>query len=137
MCSGFSYLAGRKLGGSVNSIINPLWFGASNVAANFFVMAIIKDPLTSSPITSLGLALISATGLFAWLANEFVAKGLATEKAGRAASFNYLQVVMAWIFDITVFHGKVKWTDLLGTFCIVAFTFLGSVVDGFCIKDKK
>lgn len=72
--------------------------------------------------------LLFATGIFGWLAQECVSKALQTEKAGRAASLNYLQVVVAFIFDITVFgRDASSWTDWLGSTLILIFTLLNSV----------
>ena len=63
-------------------------------------------------------------------------KATSLEKAGRVAALNYIQVVMAWIFDITVFGAVVKWTDLVGTFFIVGFTLMSTLYKGFCTNKK-
>ncbi len=60
-----------------------------------------------------------------------VTKSLALEKAGRTAPLNYLQVVMAWIFDISCFGASAKWTDIVGTFFIVGFTLSSAIYKGF------
>ena len=47
--------------------------------------------------------LLIGTGLCGWLSAEGISKAIAIEKAGRIAIYNYLQIVICFIFDILFF----------------------------------
>jgi len=51
---------------------------------------VAPEQYLASKIDLISFCLLLATGIFGWLAQEGVAKALQTEKAGRAASLNYL-----------------------------------------------
>jgi len=93
-------------------------------------MAIFRDPLVEAYdlFTILGLILLASLGFVAQIG---VTKSLALEKAGRTAPLNYLQVVMAWFFDITCFGATAKWTDIVGTLFIVGFTLSSAIYKSF------
>ena len=59
---------------------------------------------------------------------------LSMENPGRTTPLNYIQVVMAWVFDVTCFGVKAKWTDLLGTVLIIGLTLAGAIYKAFKIK---
>jgi drug/metabolite transporter (DMT)-like permease len=132
--SGFAYLCMRKLGTTVHSVLNPLWFGTFSVASCFVVAAALSDEIIV-PLSFYDIGLLLSMGILGWIAQEGVSKAIQVEKAGRAAPLNYLQVVIAWIFDVTCFGGHMKWTDIIGTLSIVIFTFINSVSKGFCSKQ--
>ncbi len=75
----------------------------------------------------LAIGLLTLMSFFGWTAQVGVTKALSLDKAGRVAALNYLQVVMAWIFDVTCFGAVVKWTDMVGTVFIIGFTFFGAL----------
>jgi drug/metabolite transporter (DMT)-like permease len=54
---------------------------------------------------------------------------LTCDKAGSVAGLNYIQVVMAFLFDVTIYGAQIKWTDLVGTACIIGFTLAGSIIN--------
>ena len=93
-------------------------------------MAIFKDPLVEQYdwFAVIGLFVLATLGFVAQIG---VTKSLSLEKAGRTAPLNYLQVVMAWIFDITCFGATAKWTDIVGTLFIVGFTLSSAVYKSF------
>lgn len=55
-------------------------------------------------------------------------------RVGPLASINYLQIVIAWIFDLTLFGQQMVWTDIVGTFCIIGFSVLGYVIEALSVK---
>jgi drug/metabolite transporter (DMT)-like permease len=93
----------------------------------FLIFSVAPEQYLASKIDLISFSLLLATGIFGWLAQEGVAKALQTEKAGRAASLNYLQVVVGFIVDICVFSRGVTWTDWLGSSLILIFTFINSI----------
>ena len=130
IASGTAYLMMRIMGTALKDGVNPLYFGTFSSYASFLHMAIFRDPLVEEYdwFTIVGLFVMALLGFVAQMG---VTKSLALEKAGRTAPLNYLQVVMAWIFDITCFGATAKWTDIVGTLFIVGFTLASAVYKGF------
>jgi len=60
---------------------------------------------------------------------------MAIGRAGPLAGLNYLQIVMACVFDVTLFGQSIVWTDILGTLCIVGCAVGGYIVE--FMKSKK
>lgn len=120
----------RIMGQSLKDGVNPLYFGTFSVYASFMQMSLQGDPLVEEYdwFTIAALFLMAFLG---WVAQIGVTKSLSLEKAGRTAPLNYLQVVMAWIFDITCFGATAKWTDIVGTLFICGFTLGSAVYKGF------
>lgn len=131
IASGFAYLSMRRLGTTVHALANPYYFGLFTLPACLIVNFSLGDVFSPDMITWTGIGLLLVTGIFGWIAQEGVSKAMQVEKAGRAAPINYLQVVIAWIADVCFFGASATWTDLLGTFCIVFFTFYGALQKSF------
>lgn len=127
LASGFAYLTMRKLGENVNSAITTFYFGIFSGITSFITFAIAPKQTMSAEISFFELGLLLAIGIFGWIAQEGVSKALQTEKAGRAASLNYLQVVVACIADISFFQRSIAWTDCLGAALILIFTLINSI----------
>ena len=70
----------------------------------------------------------------AWISMAGMTIAFQMEKAGRVSPLNYIQVVLAWIFDVCFFGATVRWTDLVATFFIIGFTFLGAIYEAFFVK---
>ena len=73
------------------------------------------------------LSMLILTGFAGWMAQEGISKAVQLEKAGRVAVFNYLQIVVCFIFDGFYLGRKIHWTDIVGTILVLCFTFVGSV----------
>ena len=80
------------------------------------------------------LSLLFFTGLAGWLAQEGISKAVQLEKAGRISVFNYLQIVICFIFDAFYLGREIHWSDILGTILVLCFTFIGSVSKCFSLK---
>jgi drug/metabolite transporter (DMT)-like permease len=80
--------------------------------------------------------LLIGTGIFGWLCQECISIAISMELAGRVAVLNYLQIVICFIFDISFLDRKVHWSDLLGTFMIIFFSFLGALKKCFIPPEK-
>ena len=124
----------RKLGAAVHSSLNPLYFGVLSCIAAPLSMSVFNYDVPG-PIDLYSFKLLMIMGLLGWVAQEGVSKALQIEKAGRAASINYLQVVVAFLADIIVFDADIQGTDIIGAFLIVSFTFLNSVRK--CFPERK
>lgn len=118
------------MGTALKDGVNPLYFGTFSSYASILHMALFKDPFVEEYnwLTLGGLFVMATLGFIAQIG---VTKSLALEKAGRTAPLNYLQVVMAWIFDITCFGATAKWTDIVGTLFIIGFTLSSAIYKGF------
>ena len=81
-------------------------------------------------MTWFSFGLLAAVGLTGWIAQEGVTAAVSLEKAARVSPINYIQVVIAWLADVLLFNTKVVWTDIVGTFMIIFFTFLNALYRG-------
>src|SRR5690606_359194 len=69
------------------------------------------------------LALL-AIGVFAQIGQIELTKGLRLEPAGRAASLNYTQVVLAYAFGLLFFAERPTWLGFAGTALVIGGTLL-------------
>ena len=134
--SGFAYLTMRKMGKVMNPHLTPLYFGLFCIYLGmlmnwFFGQALIE------PLGATALGLLAVMSLLGWIAQVGVTNALFHDKAGRCAALNYLQVAMAWVFDVMLFGAVVKWTDVVGTLFIVGFTFAGALYKSFAPQDGQ
>jgi len=125
--SGIAYLFMRKVGTAVNPTAGNFHFG---VVSMFLVLGIYlyeRTPFMQVDLYSLSLIVgIIITGFSTqWGINWAIALG----RAGPLSSINYLQIVMACVFDVTIFGQSLVWTDILGTFCIIGCALLGYVIE--------
>ncbi|TNV77408.1 hypothetical protein FGO68_gene6316 [Halteria grandinella] len=125
--SGFAYFSMRRLGTRVNPTINTFYFATSSCVLSFITFSVVPGQRIFSQIDWESVGLLILTGLLGWIAQEGVAKALQTEKAGRAASLNYLQVVIAFLADTIFFKRESSWTDYLGSTLILLFTLINSL----------
>jgi drug/metabolite transporter (DMT)-like permease len=72
-------------------------------------------------------ALLLGAGLFGLLAQISKSTALSLESAGRCSIVNYLQVVLAYAFDVLVMDQKVHWPEIVGALLIVSFSFIGNL----------
>lgn len=70
--------------------------------------------------------LLLVTSFFSYISQVLISWALSLEKAGRVSALNYLQVVIAFIADLVFFDTEIRWTDFLGAFLIIFFTFFNS-----------
>jgi len=73
--SGFAYLCMRKLGTTVHSVLNPLWFGTFSVSSCFIVAAILSDEI-QKPLSLYDVGLLFSMGVLGWIAQEGVSKAI-------------------------------------------------------------
>ena len=100
-CSGFAYYFMRNIGTSIPTVMKPLYFGLFSTFTSFFCLPLI---LNKVPVLDLkSFLILSGAGLSGWLAQEGISYALSVEKAGRAASINYIQVVICFLADIFFF----------------------------------
>jgi drug/metabolite transporter (DMT)-like permease len=123
--SAFAYLMMRKIGPQIDSAINPLYFGIFISIASMFATPPFGHALPQLEWPTIGLLAVFC--FFGWAAQVGVSKAVQLEKGGRVAAVLYVQVVMAFAFDVLVYNAKIKWTNVLGTVCVIGFTLSASV----------
>ena len=99
--SGFAYLMMRKIGQEINSAINPLYFGIFTTFAGMIATSTVEHALTELDWPTVALLLLFC--FFGWVAQVGVSKAVQLEKGGRVAVVLYIQVVMAFVFDVIVY----------------------------------
>ena len=126
VCSGFAYLSMRKIGMSVHPVTNTFYFGVLNVQSCFLLSIVLKEEIIE-PLNWTTVGLLVLVGFFGWIAQEGVTAAVSLAPAARVAPINYMQVIIAWIADVVLFNTPVMWTDILGTFMIIFFTFISTL----------
>lgn len=63
-------------------------------------------------------AVIVACGVFTFMGQLFLTKGLQLEKAGVASAMRYLDVVFVFIWDAVLIHERISHWSVLGAFII-------------------
>jgi drug/metabolite transporter (DMT)-like permease len=97
-CSSIAYVTVRKLARTEHPLVIVFYFPL--VAAPLALPWAIATFVMPQPIDWLLLVAIGATTQFSQV---FLTRGLALERAGRAASVGYLQVAFAMIWQVVVF----------------------------------
>lgn len=129
--SALCYIYMRKLGTVVNPTATNFHFGLITIAIALPCMLIFDSPKQMTfdyydryvIMVMLG---IMVTGFFSqWGANCALAIG----RTGPIASINYLQIVLAWSYGVTLFDQKIVSTDIVGTFLVAGCTTLGYLIE--------
>jgi drug/metabolite transporter (DMT)-like permease len=128
--SGFAWLMTRKLGNKVSAVQNVLYFGCYCILLIHLIQIVVRDPMCVYGVRE--WTLMIAMGMSGWVGQHFLTLALQGTAIAKVAPINYLQVVIAWLADVFLFGHEATFVELLGTFCIVFFTFLNSVQKGFC-----
>lgn len=132
--SGFAYLAMRKMGTDIDPTASTFHYGAFCLLFIAPTMLVLDDHLDYSydTLTTILMLSVMILGFFSqWGIN----KSLAIGRAGPMAAINYLQVVMAWVSDVTFFGQGIVVTDVIGTLCIIGCTIVGYIVEA--VGKKK
>lgn len=124
-CSSVAYVTVRQLSRTVHPLVIVLYFPL--VAAPLALPWAAYDFVTPAAIDWLALI---AIGITTQVGQVFLTKGLAVERASRATTIGYLQVVFAMLWQIAVF-GQVptRWT-LAGASLILGGTLAVAQVSG-------
>lgn len=104
--SGFAYLFMRRLGTHVDPSVNLLYFAVLCTCGTYFVMVGIDDRHVIE-YDCFSLVMLALVGILGFTAQLGVNTALSLSNAGPMAALNYIQVVMAWTFDVTCFGATV------------------------------
>lgn len=109
-----AYTTVRALGGKAEPLVVVFYFPLiATPAALPYAWSSLRWP------TPLEWALLIGVGVFTQLAQIAMTRGLALERASRATSITYLQIVFAYIWGIFVFGEVPSWWSALGAALII------------------
>jgi drug/metabolite transporter (DMT)-like permease len=117
LCSAFAYVTVRQLARTEHPLVIVFYFPL--VATPLALPWAIADWVTPSAIEWL---LLVAIGLATQVGQVFLTMGLMIERAGRATSVGYLQVIFAMIWQTVLFDDAPTLVSLAGAGLIVAGT---------------
>ncbi len=118
-CSAFAYVTIRQLSRTEHPLVIVFYFPL--VATPLAIPWAVADWVTPQPIDWL---LLLAIGLTTQIGQVFLTLGLSIERAGRATSVGYLQVIFAMIWQSVVFGDLPNATSVAGAGLIVTGTLL-------------
>jgi drug/metabolite transporter (DMT)-like permease len=65
----------------------------------------------------------------------FYVRAFQLDKAGRAASLNFLQIIFGYSFDVALFGYGLRWFEVAGTLVIAACSVMVFVIKIFKVRD--
>jgi drug/metabolite transporter (DMT)-like permease len=125
LCSSFAYVTVRKLVQTEHALVIVFYFPL--IAAPLTLPWMIASFVPPAPIDWL---LLLAIGIVTQCGQVLLTRGLALERAGRAASVGYLQVAFAMLWQLIIFGElPTPWT-LTGACLILGGTLIVAQVGG-------
>lgn len=100
--SGFAYLYMRRMGQDVDPSTSLFYFALTCTIGSYLVMVVMGD-IHVEPYDLITIAYLALAGFLGFTAQLGVNTAISMSKAGPLAALNYLQVVIAFLFDITLF----------------------------------
>jgi drug/metabolite transporter (DMT)-like permease len=116
-CSAFAYVTVRQLAGTEHPLVIVFYFPL--VALPLSIPWAVVDWVTPSALDWLVLV---AIGLTTQIGQVFLTMGLSIERAGRATSMSYIQVVFAMIWQTVLWSDPPAVTSIGGATLIIAGT---------------
>lgn len=117
LCSAFAYVTVRQLARTEHALVIVFYFPL--VATPLSIPWAVADWVTPSAVDVL---LLVAIGMTTQVGQVFLTMGLAAERAGRAASVGYLQIVFAIAWQLAIFGDLPSAATFIGAAAIVAGT---------------
>lgn len=117
LCSAGAYVAVRKLGATEHPLVIVLYFTLFTVPAA--IPGTLLDPVWPTPAEWLALL---GVGLAAQAGQVYLTRGLQLERAGRATSVGYLQIVFAALWGVLFFRELPDAWGIAGAATIVGST---------------
>ena len=115
--SSLAYVTVRKLRETEHHLVVVFYFPLVATPASIPLM--IPDALWPTPLEWL---MLLAIGVFTQIAQVYLTKGLHAEKAGRALSMSYVQIVFAALWGFLFFSEIPDALSILGALLVVAGT---------------
>eukprot|EP01119_Soliformovum_irregulare_P003999 TRINITY_DN15015_c0_g1_i1.p1 TRINITY_DN15015_c0_g1~~TRINITY_DN15015_c0_g1_i1.p1 ORF type:complete len:291 (-),score=60.04 TRINITY_DN15015_c0_g1_i1:25-897(-) len=107
----FAYVTVRKIGKGVNVLVMVNYFSLISIIGGLIGMAVTESRLDFKSEAWLPLMGIGVT---AFLGQVALNRGLQLEKAARATTMNYLQIVFAFILQVTLLKQPINVWSIVG-----------------------
>jgi len=109
--AGFAYVTVRKIGPSAHALVLVNYFSVLSLICSPIAMLILKDFVWPSddcwlPIFGMGIA--------ATIAQVMLNRGLQLEKAAKATTMNYLQIVFSFIWELLILNNLPNYFSIIG-----------------------
>lgn len=123
-CSSLAYVTVRQLAKTEHALVIVFYFPL--VALPLSIPWAVVDWVWPTPT---GWLLLVAIGLTTQIGQVFLTKGLMVERAGRATSLGYVQVVFAMIWQTVLWDAAPELASIGGAILIVSGTIFASAKD--------
>ena len=123
-----AFLTMRIMKNDIHYSVSPFWWamGVVFLSPIFSVNHMRQEEVTQVYTLEL-ILLIIAVSMTSVIARLFHSRAFQLEKAARVASLNYIQIVIAFLWDFLFFNTKLQWTDITGSIIIILVIFLITV----------
>ncbi|KAJ2586573.1 hypothetical protein H4R99_008417 [Coemansia sp. RSA 1722] len=115
-----AYCVVRKVGRAVHSMVHVVYFGFLSMVGSSIMMFATQEP--RMPRTIYEWTVMSLVGVFAFVGQAFLNRGLQLAPAGPGTLMRNLDVVFAFIFGIALFDEVPDWISVAGATVIVGCT---------------
>eukprot|EP01133_Synstelium_polycarpum_P016156 gene16156-19226_t len=115
--AGISFVAVRKIGPGTNPFVLVCYFSLVSSVV-LLPMSFIFQSFVAPNLKEWGL--LTALGIVALLAQVSINRGMQLEKAGKAASMNYTQIIFTFIWELLFLHEKLDLFTMLGAGLILS-----------------
>ncbi|KAJ2875373.1 hypothetical protein GGH93_001654 [Coemansia aciculifera] len=115
-----AYCVVRKVGRGVHSMVHVVYFGALSFVGSAVMMFLVQVP--RMPKTGSEWALMLAVGVFAFIGQVLLNRGLQLAPTGPATLMRNLDVVFAFVLGVTLFDEIPDWSGVLGALVIITCT---------------
>ncbi|KAJ1819559.1 hypothetical protein LPJ56_003616 [Coemansia sp. RSA 2599] len=115
-----AYCVVRKVGRAVHSMVHVVYFGFLSMVGSSIMMFATQEP--RMPRTTYEWTVMGMVGVFAYIGQAFLNRGLQLAPAGPGTLMRNLDVVFAFIFGITLFDEVPDWISVAGATVIIGCT---------------
>ncbi|EFA82203.1 hypothetical protein PPL_04626 [Heterostelium album PN500] len=115
--SALSFVAVRKIGPGTNPFVLVAYFSAVASAVTLPASILFQKFVWPSGHEWL---LLSTLGVIALIAQSLVNRGIQLEKAAKAASMNYTQIIFTFLWELIFLNEKPDWLTIIGALLILS-----------------
>ncbi|KAJ1645164.1 hypothetical protein LPJ64_003232 [Coemansia asiatica] len=115
-----AYCVVRRVGRAVHSMVHVGYFGFLSMVGSSIMMFATQEP--RMPRTAYEWTVMGMVGVFAFMGQALLNRGLQLAPAGPGTLMRNLDVVFAFIFGITLFDEIPDWISVAGAFVIIGCT---------------